>query len=76
MKTTVITCDVCEEKAHFQEQKIQVIFTTEQTEGRNCKPYLSIQIMDICDQCMRKILNGNAVWGNGAQGHNNYKING
>lgn len=69
-------CDICKKETNnITTKTIQVIFQTEQTEGRNCKPYLSNVNLDICPECFKKILNGKAVLAWGAQGYNEYKIN-
>jgi hypothetical protein len=33
---------------------------------------LSIQPMDLCDNCKKKILEGNSIYAVGAMGHNQY----
>lgn len=72
--TTIIHCDIkdckCTEKV--SKKKIQVIFLSDQTEGRNCEPYLSDETFDICSKCLEHILKGNYLYGYGAQGHNTY----
>lgn len=65
-------CDVCEEEKEIKNLDIQVIFTTDQTEGRSKSPYLSKQIIDICDDCMSYLLQGYYLFGSGAQGYNKY----
>ena len=65
-------CDICHKKATTH-KTLQVIFTTEQTEGRPCTPYLSYpETLDLCDDCLGKIMNGNYVFASGAQGYNDY----
>lgn len=67
-----VYCDICHKKATTH-KTLQVIFTTEQTEGRPCKPYLSFpEELDLCNGCLGKIMNGNYVIASGAQGYNNY----
>jgi hypothetical protein len=75
MRTTIYCCDVkgCENEVHENENlnmKIQVIFLTEQTEGRPISPHLCEIEIDICDVCLKKVLNGNYLYATGAQGHN------
>lgn len=68
-------CDVCnkeKQETELAKQDIQCIFTTEQTEGRPVKPYLSKQQIEICDSCYSHVLKGNYLYGNGAMGYNNY----
>ena len=75
--TTIYICDICKNKLNQNNEiklkfNIQVIFHTEQTEGRNVNPYLSNEKIDICQKCYNKVLEGNYIHGNGAQGCNNY----
>lgn len=75
MKTTIINCDIkdCTNVSNREEPlELDVIFTSEQTEGRSCPPYLSSEKVDLCPQCINKVLEGNYIWANGAQGHNTY----
>ena len=69
-----IYCDICHEKAN-NHKKIQVIFITEQTEGYKCEPYIDEDhnyLLDLCDKCLKRILDGNYVFASGAQGYNDY----
>ncbi len=79
--TTTINCDVCKadlstrfniEMYNKNSVKLLVIFTTEQTEGRNCKNYLSMIDIDLCEECLGRVLKGNYIFAHGAQGHNTY----
>lgn len=74
MKKEYLVCDVCksEEKvSHIN--KITVVFTTEQTEGRYVKPYLSEQNLDLCKDCIKMMTEkGRILFGSGAQGYNKY----
>ena len=74
IKTTVtITCDVCKGDSNIKSiGKLQVIQTTEQTEGRNCTPYLSEKSIDLCDKCYSRILSGHYLFAAGAMGYNDY----
>jgi hypothetical protein len=73
MKTTVVKCDVCETENDVNEIDIQVLFTTEQTEGRGIKPYnLCNEKLDLCETCRLHILKGNYIYAEGAQGYNKY----
>lgn len=82
MKTKIekTVCDVCayiistslSEKENPSARLHQVIFTTEQTEGRTVKPYLSQKTLDLCDTCESKMLEGNMLFGAGAMGYNTY----
>lgn len=79
MKKITYNCDIknCNNKVEIEEniqKNIQIIFLTEQTEGRGSDPYLDNKKLDICEKCMNKILKGEAIYGQGAQGHNNYNF--
>ena len=76
MKQEKWICDIkgCDNEPIHKGFSLQVIFTTEQTEGRGCTPHLSKETLDLCEDCMSKILEGNYVWGEGAQGHNRYYL--
>jgi len=65
-------CGVSVTKDELKGKYIQVIFTTEQTEGRSVQRYLSNETIDICEGCMKRILNGEYLYGSGAQGFNQY----
>lgn len=55
------------------EQPIQVIFTTNQTDGYPAKEnYFSSYKLDLCDECRSHLLNGHYIMAHGAQGHNTY----
>lgn len=66
----VTTCDVCKLNKPVTEIKYPVVFHTDQTEGRATAPYISMQSLDVCEECKPKIL---MVHGWGAQGYNEYK---
>ena len=69
---TVVKCDVCS-KDKASETSISVVFTTEQCEGRPTKPYLQNVEIDLCDDCLgRVLLQGEHLFAHGAQGHNSY----
>lgn len=73
MKKESYYCDVCGSDIKEQDKKsIQVIFTTEQTEGRCVDHHLSIESIHICAKCLRHIVSGNYLYGSGAQGFNKY----
>ncbi|MFA6974014.1 MAG: hypothetical protein WC238_04745 [Parcubacteria group bacterium] len=75
-KKEIFTCDIhgCTNEAHLKQIPIQVIFTTEQTEGCNVEPYLSTVTMDICEEHMKYLLTGHYIFANGAQGFNEYNL--
>ena len=74
MKEIKITCDLCKGTKTVQELTLQIIFLTEQNEGRATKPYFSMEKFDICKICLYKALNGNAIYGTGAMGYNDYSF--
>jgi len=67
------TCDLCKEPAKFLQQRLPVVFLTEQTEGRSCKPHLTTETFDICEKCMQRIVDSYPLTGYGAQGSNTYE---
>lgn len=77
MKKEVYTCDInhCENNPAHKQKDMDVIFNTDQTEGRSCSPYISRVRLDICDTCLNKILKeGKYIQAEGAQGFNSYTI--
>lgn len=74
MKVEQYFCDIndCKKECKSQQEKLQVIFTTEQTEGRGCNPYLDTATINICDACKEKVLQGMPIFAYGAQGYNTY----
>lgn len=72
---TKIFCDVCGKENENEDIDIQVIFTTEQNEGRSCNPYLCKETLNLCDSCMNNILyKGKYIFADGAMGCNTYKF--
>jgi len=76
---TQVTYKVCDIKgcSNKTERTIQihVKFLTEQTEGRNVKPYLSKEKLDICDTHLEEILDKEKlIKGSGAMGYNTYYL--
>ena len=65
-------CDVCESQKDVTSNTLQIIFITEQTEGRSVNPYLSNKTIDICRSCYEYVLEGNYLRGSGAMGHDAY----
>ena len=77
MKTETICCDIkgCKSTTGVKIIKMQVIFTTEQTEGRSCKPYFEIIDLDLCEACLQKILKERVyIKAHGAMGYNEYSF--
>lgn len=76
-KTETYHCDIkkCERNAVHLAESFQVIFTTEQTEGRSTKPYFSMEKIDICADCKQMMLNSRTyILAHGAQGSNVYEL--
>lgn len=78
-KKTIVYCDVCgidnDGAKVWEKYKMDVIFTTEQTEGRSCEPYLSDEQLDICENCIRRVIhNRKYIIASGGQGHNTYTL--
>lgn len=74
MKETKITykCDVCIKIADYKSLTIQVIFLTDQTEGKPTEPNLHLEKLDLCEICIGKIMKGHYLFAQGAQGYNTY----
>lgn len=74
-KEVLYHCDVCKEEGGDdleKDKEIQVIFTTETTEGTIVDPWLYLCEIDICGDCLERVLDGEALFGSGAQGHYKY----
>ena len=69
--TETFYCDICKTECKIIQVNYPVLFYTEQTEGRSCKPYISYQKIEVCPNCCDQILKVSAT---GAQGFNDYKI--
>lgn len=70
-------CDIhgCQNRAEIKNQPMQVVFTTEQTEGTLIEPYLLNVSLDLCGECLEKIVSERRyIEGAGAQGHNVYSL--
>ena len=66
-------CDVCGEETNNEEDKLPVIFLTEQNEGRSCYPYLTKNNIVLCDKCKETMLmDGKFIYAEGAMGSNKY----
>jgi len=70
---TTHTCDICKKPATKLQQKTPVVFLTEQTEGRPCTPYITIETIDLCDGCSQRIIGSYPLTAYGAQGSNTYE---
>jgi hypothetical protein len=73
-------CDIleCQQNVNkYKKVKLQVIFTTEQTEGKSVEPYLDGNYsLDLCHEHYNKVLDGNYVHATGAQGRNQFYFKG
>ena len=50
-------CDVCKKEVEkITTVNYPVIFHTEETEGRSCSPYISKEKLDMCDECIERVL--------------------
>lgn len=70
-------CDIygCKNECHKDYVKMQVIFTTEQTEGRPSNRYFAEANIHICnDHRIQLLEEGKYILANGAQGYNNYVL--
>lgn len=70
---TTHTCDLCRNTATKLKQNIPVVFMTEQTEGRPCKPHLTTESLDLCDGCLERVVDSYPLTAYGAQGSNTYE---
>ena len=76
MKYEIFRCDItgCKKDVVHRTILLQIIFTTDQTEGRSTEPYLTHETLDVCADCYERILQGDSVFGSGAMGHNTYRF--
>lgn len=78
MKKTIYTCDVdgcVNDKDIIVDKKMEMIFTTEQTEGRSTEPYITNSNLDICHSCLGEVIrSGKYIQASGAMGHNTYNV--
>lgn len=73
MKHEYYSCDVCQSSEKpVTLRKMQVIFTTEQDEGKSVKPYFENKEVDLCDSCYKKALQGQYLFADGAMGYNKF----
>lgn len=71
----IVSCDVCGSEKDVIPFDDHVMFLTEQTEGRTCKPYLEKHRLDLCSCCIDKLMNERKrITARGAQGFNEYSI--
>lgn len=67
-----LICDVCNRDAQHAKVQLMVIQTTEETEGRSKKPCLKGTSLDLCQECLDRIIDNSPLLSAGAQGYNNY----
>ena len=63
-----------EEIKPWKPQTLTVVFKTDQNDGSGCKPYLSNENLDVCPECLEKLLDLYPIFGYGAQGYNTFKF--
>ena len=71
IQQTIEKCDLCGKQASTETIKYPVIFISDQTEGRSCKPYIDYQNLDLCAECKAATC---AITAYGAQGLNTYSL--
>lgn len=77
IKGIIYMCDICKkEETEMERINYPVKFLTEQTEVGSCvcrsvKPYISQKKLDVCNECMDKIIR---LTGEGAMDYKTYKI--
>lgn len=67
-------CDICKKETNEKDcfrVNYPVIFTTNQTDGKECKAYIEQKQIDICRRCADKVLK---ITASGCQGCNDYKV--
>lgn len=70
-------CDICKKEGNKitnHGQKMTVVFTTEQNEGRSTEPYFDTVVIDICEPCRTKLIEGKMLFASGAMGYNDYRF--
>lgn len=76
--TEIIYCDLCTRNSEtvkgIKPMRLQIVFTTEQTEGRSTTPYLTSENLDVCPSCYDDIITYSPVYGSGAQGYNKFEL--
>lgn len=77
MKTEVVKCDI-KGRRHdgpVTTYKLNVVFTTEQDEGRAVTAYLDSVQLEMCQTCYRRMIESRRlITAAGAMGHNTYTL--
>ncbi|MDG6938055.1 MAG: hypothetical protein JRN42_05900 [Nitrososphaerota archaeon] len=78
MKREVYICDICgkdDVDLVMNDFPLQMIFTTETTEGTPTKPYIqSDNKVDVCVECHDKLTSGRYLFAAGAMGSYRYEF--
>ncbi len=65
-------CDLCgKELSASMSITVPVKWTTEQNEGRSCKPYIVADALDLCDECLERVT---AIEASGCMGHSKFRL--
>lgn len=64
-------CDLCK-KEGAKTYRTLAKFHTEQNEGRIVKPYITSTEIELCNECLEKVV---VISGEGAQGNNRFWLN-
>ncbi len=65
-------CDICGREFDVRrEVNVLVMWLTEQDSGERVEPYVGQELMDVCDECIDRVV---AVEAEGAQGVNSYRF--
>lgn len=70
-------CDIkgCNNEPEHKNKKMQVVFITEQNEGRGVQPHFCNVTIDICEECLSKMAKERRyITAAGAMGYNDYEI--
>lgn len=76
-ETVTYDCDVCSDEIDQSDpmsiiqQRVPVLFTTNQIDGIGCEPYWSFDVVDLCGECAKKSF---GLHGSGCQGTNTYTV--
>lgn len=74
MQKKVITCDICKSEITDRDcrQNIPVVFMAKQLFGGYTKPYLSNVTIDICQECLQRLITAFPLRATGVQGNDRY----